>query len=119
MTTKTETDTKTDRQRALMATQGYMPATEAAARSGYDISHIYGLVKGSDGKAPKVHGVRLGERGWYVQRRSLVAYIGQEASEVLGLTEPLKGEAVVTESPLTEADPDDLLTDECAAVKCE
>lgn len=100
---------KVDRQRELMAAQGYMLATEAAERSGYDISHIYGLLKPQGDKPPKVHGVRVGERGWYVQRSSLVEYIGQEASAILGLDKPLDGERVITDLPDPESNLDDLL----------
>lgn len=102
---ETPMTTKTDPQVTRMHAQGFMPATEAAERAGYDISHIYRLIKGD---APKVEGFRIGERAWYVKRASLVAYLGEQGAKALGLDQPLPGEA--PEAPAApEVDPDDLV----------
>jgi hypothetical protein len=63
----------------MMAAKGLLPATQMAARVGVSVFTIYRWVNEEKVKGMKMQG------HWYVDRNSMIEYLGLEAANMLGL----------------------------------
>lgn len=65
---------KHDKQADMMAEKGYLRAADVARKIGRSVTSIYALVRTGE-----VKGMRVG-RAWYVERASMVQWLGPEAA---------------------------------------
>ena len=70
-------------QKELMRAKGYIPVSEAAKRVGLSVWRIYELLNEERLKGMTVGGGPHARR--YVESKSLIDYMGPEASKALGL----------------------------------